>query len=129
MAKTQQFQLQIRSAATISADKFGIKKIYPTKVGGREWFINMANPSNDSIFSVGDSSHQNITRQTDGSWHILYPKVRMEVATPLGSALWKNVEITGYIKVNSIIPHDHKNDANYTDIAWLARSGRHSDRT
>jgi hypothetical protein len=113
----------------ISADKFGIKKIYPTKVGGREWFINMANPSNDSIFSVGDSSHQNITRQTDGSWHILYPKVRMEVATPLGSALWKNVEITGYIKVNSIIPHDHNNDANYTDIAWLARSGRHSDST
>jgi len=111
----------------LSADKFGIKKIYPTNIGGREWFINMANPKNDSLFSVGDISHQNITRESDGSWHILYPKVRMEVTTPPGSALWKNVEITGYVKVNSIIPHDHNNNANYTDIAWLARSGRHSD--
>ena len=83
------------AVAALSTDKFGIKKIYPTNVGGREWFINMTNPKNDSLFSVGDISHQNITRESDGSWHILYPKVRMEVTTPLGSALWKNVEITG----------------------------------
>ena len=25
-------------------DPFGIKKIYPTKQGGREWFMNMSNP-------------------------------------------------------------------------------------
>src|SRR5207244_142919 len=29
-------------------DKFGIKEIYPTKKGGgREWYINMADPRND----------------------------------------------------------------------------------
>lgn len=33
-------------------DKFGIKKIYPTSEGGREWFVNMNNPKNDSIYSL-----------------------------------------------------------------------------
>ena len=31
-------------------DKFGIKEIYPTKQGGREWYISMSNPRNDNIF-------------------------------------------------------------------------------
>ena len=39
--------------------------------------------------------------------------------------MWKNVEITGYVKVNSIIPNDnHK--VNYTDLAWFARGGTHT---
>ena len=60
----------------ISIDKFGIKKIYPTKTGGREWYVNMNNPVNDSIFSIG--SDQNITKQSSGegggsSWRISNP--------------------------------------------------------
>ena len=31
-----------------SVDKFGIKKIYPTKTGGEEWYMNMNNPTSDS---------------------------------------------------------------------------------
>ena len=31
-------------------DKFGVKKIYPTKQDGREWFINMDNPNHDGPF-------------------------------------------------------------------------------
>jgi hypothetical protein len=27
-------------------DPFGVKKIYPTKQGGREWFMKMSNPEN-----------------------------------------------------------------------------------
>jgi len=35
-------------------DKFGIKEIYPTKQdgGGREWYVNMNSPINDTIFSL-----------------------------------------------------------------------------
>ena len=34
---------------TDTLNKFAIKKIYPTSEGGREWFVNMNNPKNDSI--------------------------------------------------------------------------------
>jgi hypothetical protein len=46
-------------------DKFGIKEIYLTKKGGREWFINMADPRNDSIFSTGFS--QNLIKQNSSN--------------------------------------------------------------
>jgi hypothetical protein len=110
-------------------DKFGIKEMYPTKKGGREWHINMTNPRNDpAIFSIG--SKQNIIRQTDdGSWRITNPQVRMRVTTPPSSTQWKNVEITGYVKVNATnitMSHHHQKDIP-NDIAWLARGGAHTD--
>jgi hypothetical protein len=114
------------TSSPASLDKFGIKEIYPTKQGGREWYINMSNPRNDNIFSIGTGfAHENITKQPDGSWHIAYPKVRMSVDTPLNAPMWKNVEITGYVKINSIIPNDN-NKVNYTDLAWFARGGTHT---
>ena len=36
-------------------DKFGTKEMYPTKKGDREWYVNMADPKNDPIFSTGFS--------------------------------------------------------------------------
>ncbi len=30
-----------------NSDKFGVSEIYPTKPGGREWFIDMNNPTKD----------------------------------------------------------------------------------
>ena len=83
-------------------DKFEIKDIYPTKNGGREWFMDMDNPTNDKTFSI--TSHIPITRNNDdGSWFIDKPEVRMNVNTPKGEPLWKNVEITGYVKPTSVI--------------------------
>ena len=103
-------------------DKFGILEIYPTKVDGREWYLNMSNPMNDSMFSIG--SDQNIIKQNDSSWRITNPQVRMNVTTPPNYKEWKNVEITGYIKVISIKDR-HKDIPN--DIAWLARGGAHNE--
>jgi hypothetical protein len=103
-------------------DNFAIKEIYPTRVGGREWYVNMHNPINDSIFSIG--SDQSITKQNDSSWRITNPEVRMNVTTPHNSKQWKNVEITGYVKVISIKNRDKDIPE---DIAWLARGGIHND--
>jgi hypothetical protein len=103
-------------------DKFGIMEFYPTKAGGREWFINMENPTSDGIFNP----QSNLSRQQDGSWRItgklttgkFYDEVRMNVNTPTGVQNWKNVEITGYAKVNSIIVpfNGTPND----DLTWYA---------
>jgi hypothetical protein len=117
--------------------KLGLKQIYPTIEGGREWYVNMTNPRNDPIFSLGSS--QNIIKQNssndghDGSrisWRITNPQVRMHVDTPPGSAQWKNVEITGYVKINKtdVTTAEHYQDDIPDHIAWLARSGEHTDR-
>src|SRR5215211_1549314 len=115
-------------------DKFGIEKIYPTKNGGEEWFMNMNNIYEDKQFypfGESDSKYANsnliITKNDDLSWKIKsknnLAKVRMNVYTSDGyhpeaiktldqSELadqgymqsekdWKNVEITGYIKLNN----------------------------
>ena len=101
-------------------DIFGTKEIYPTKPGGKEWFLNSDDPRSDGIFFI--TSDKNITRQSDGSWLINSSEVRMNVDTPPGTPEWKNVEITGYAKILSVI--DSKKQ---TDLAWFARSGRHSN--
>ncbi|MGA8405253.1 MAG: hypothetical protein WB664_10595, partial [Nitrososphaeraceae archaeon] len=109
-------------------DKFGIMEIYPTKAGGREWFINMENPTSDGIFNP----QSNLSRQQDGSWRIIgklttgkfYDEVRMNVNTPTGAKNWKNVEITGYAKVDSmVVPF---NGTANDDLTWYARGGKHN---
>lgn len=104
-------------------DKFGIVEIYPTKSGGREWFIDMNKPGEDPGFSPGS----NITRQLDGSWQIngrldngtYVGEVRMQVSRLPGFEEWKNVEMTGYAK---IIPSNNPNDS----LVWSIRGGRHN---
>ena len=136
-------------------DKFGIEKIYPSKIGGEEWFMNMDNVFDDSQFypfGVSDSkfedSNLRIIQNEDGSWNLKskdnLAKVRMNVYTSDGyqpkqietldhSELaengfmqsekdWKNVEITGYIKLNNNnIP---LSEGRFT---WYARGGHHTE--
>jgi len=112
--------IQSNNSFSERVDKFGIKEIYPTKLGGREWFLNMDDPRSDGLFFI--TSDENITRQSDNSWLINSSKVRINVDTPAGTEPWKNVEITEYARVLSVI-----NPENETDLAWFARSGRHSN--
>jgi hypothetical protein len=102
---------------------FKVKEIYPTKPGGREWFINMADPHADKLFDPDAL----IQKEPDGSWRIGQTAdgsdedhVRMKVTTPEGQPEWKNVEITGYVKALwADSPTDH--------VDWYARGGRHSN--
>jgi len=140
-----------------SVDKFGIKEIYPTKIGGREWYVNMSSPESDKMFSIsGDtkgergsltsnlSSLQNgtssylgnnstkITKVREGSYQIIGERkageynlaVRMNVNTPpVGVSPWKNVEMTGYIKVIAALTNSSSNDLS---LEWYARGGNHT---
>jgi hypothetical protein len=114
---------RISSESLTKLDKFGILEIYPTKLGGREWFIDMNKPVEDPGFNPGS----NITRQLDGSWQIngrlengtYVGEVRMEVSRLPGSKEWKNVEMTGYAK---IVPSNNPNDS----LVWSIRGGRHN---
>jgi hypothetical protein len=117
-------------------DKFGIKKLYPTKSGGEEWYMNMANPQGDSRFNPQNT----ITKNSDGSWKMKSSKVRMGVYTSSGYSSskiptidhskilakgymmapndWKNFEMTMYTKVNKAGSDDN--------FAPYGRGGRHT---
>jgi hypothetical protein len=125
-----------------NVDKFGIQEIYPTKHGGREWFINMSSPLSDKNFSLSgggerasnsslanaSSINGQIIKQPDGSYQIYGVRktgkydfsVRMNVNTSdsATSQWWKNVEMTGYAKVISITSSNPAMD-------WYARGRLH----
>jgi hypothetical protein len=110
----------------IMQETFNPREIYPTKQGGREWHVNMDNPLEDDIFDPGTR----IIKLQDGSWAVgdqgdKNYQVRMNVLTPPGLKEWKNVEITGYVKVI----HSASEDSPLQEgaINWYARGGRHSD--
>ncbi|QRN96399.1 discoidin domain-containing protein [Archangium violaceum] len=118
-------------------DVFGVTMIYPTKAGGETWFLK-DNALQDTRFDPQDT----ITRNADGSWKNKSSQVRMHAKTTTGydSKLiptydpdvlasrgymqaandWKNVEMTGFIKVNAASDMSD-------NFAWYARGGRHTD--
>ena len=122
------------SAGDSGSDVFGIKKIYPTKAGGEEWFMDMTDGRDTR------SSPPSLTKNSDGSFKVRSTQVRYGVYTTSGynpgeiETLnhgliaqngfmqspndWKNVEMTGYVKVNS--------GQSGENFAWYARGGRHT---
>lgn len=121
-----------------SQDKFGIEKVYPTKNGGQEWYMNMENPTSDGRFNP----QAQISKNPDGSWKMKSDKVRMYVYSLNGyqpiritsnnglsevashgymgtPSDWRDVEITGYVKLNSFSENDN--------FVWYTRGGKHTD--
>jgi hypothetical protein len=97
--KVGNIQLQKISFAAGQTDKFGIKKIYPTKSGGNEWFVNMEDPYSDPMLQ----NRETLTKQSDGSWQVSggsNGQVRLEAWSP-SNEKWLNVEITMYAKMVS----------------------------
>jgi hypothetical protein len=116
-----------------SIDKFGIRKIYPTKSGGEEWFMDMSDGQDPR------SRPPSMTKNPDGSFKVTSSQVRYGVFTSSGYQPdkvvldhgilaqrgymqspndWKNVELTGYVKVNAGQSNEN--------FAWYARGGRHT---
>jgi F5/8 type C domain len=116
-------------------DPFGIEKIYPTKSGTEEdeWYMDMSDGEDDR------SRPPSMEKNDDGSFKVTSSQVRYNVFTTSGynpddieldhGVLaergymqspndWRDVEITGYVKVNS-----GDSDENF---AWYARGGRHT---
>ncbi|WP_245682756.1 hypothetical protein [Archangium gephyra] len=114
-------------------DAFGVAMLYPTKAGGDEWTL-AANAVADPRFDPRTA----LTRNPDGSWKVRDKQVRMHVYTSTGydtAAIatydrevlassgfmqaandWKNVEMTGYVRVNS-------GGRREENLSWQARGG------
>lgn len=111
-----------------NTDTFGIRKIYHTLTGAEEWYVNLANPTSDERFQ----NEPPLLRNADGSWHLQGNspdyQVRIEAWSPAYSdstqrinAKWRNVEITGYMKMEQ----EFGNTGNYM-FQLYSRGGHHS---
>lgn len=103
---------------TIPVDPFGVRKIYPTKPNGREWYMNRDDVMADGIFRSVVAPKPN----GDGTWYIntLRPGepnqgARLDVTTPSGEDLWLNIEMTGYVRLISA--------SDEQEFAWRTTSG------
>lgn len=127
----------------IGKDPFGVREIYQTKQGGEEWFMNMNNLISDPrLFTRTDQSQ--FSKNPDGSWKVgptNNDQGRLHIYTPSGYHQnlittynemqlaakgymqspndWKNVEMTGYVKLNAYKQMDHA-------FVWQIRGGHHS---
>jgi len=127
-------------------NKFGIKEIYPTKAGGEEWFMKMNDPGNDPRIGGEGPPTTFVQQNGDGSWKVESMEVRYGTLTSSGyhpdliSTLnqqvlaskgyiqspndWKNVEMTGYFKVNSFTKPNQNGPPH---IELVARCGRNTN--
>ncbi len=107
-------------------DNFGIRKVYETKQGGEEWYVNRA----DWISDTRLQNEPALTKNADGSYSFRGSspdyQVRIEAWSPAYAdsqqrinAKWFQVEITGYQKVNQELV-----EAPYL-AQWYSRGGHH----
>jgi hypothetical protein len=91
----------VTMTSTGSVDMFGVKELYPTKPGGRQWFFNATEPRDGLVISPAAAA---LYGKPDGSWKIGRETgspntgLRMYVISPDG---WRDVEMTGYMKLKS----------------------------
>jgi hypothetical protein len=113
-------------------DKFGVVEIYPTKENGREWYMNTSDPRSDKDF-VADGR---IKKQPNGAWRISGEdlrgnhkgQVRIEINTSKNEEQWKNVEITGYVRVVQTTGSNSSTSSSLENVfQWYARGGRHDE--
>jgi hypothetical protein len=129
-----------KQASFTGLDKFGIKEIYPTVPGGREWFVNMDDPKTDPLFLITEDIPIK-KNNLDNSWSINDSMIRMNVITPKGYKQWKNVEMTGYIKAITLYKlttslnknsndngNNEEESGNIMDVDWHARGGEHNSK-
>ena len=97
----------------------------------------MQDPLDDEIVSF--NSDIALDQQSDDSWRVNSSKVRIRVDTLPGQEEWKNVEMTGYVKMISSTPTTGSREFSDQDegsengdsldphLTWRARGGRHND--
>ena len=107
---------------TDSVDPFGVRRIYPTTAGGREWYLPAKAEVESDEWKPSDGSRGRVMATSQpGVFHV-EGSPRFPVVSPAGKAWWRNVEITGYFRYLATRSIDRERPG------WqiFARSERHT---
>ncbi len=108
------------AASGIAADRFGVRKLYPTVAGGREWFLSPT-PATDPAWRPESRSDVFAATSEPGVFHAAGTGPRFSVRSPAGTAWWRNVEMTGYIRYRGPAPGELR-----PHWEWYTRGERHT---
>jgi hypothetical protein len=97
----------------------------------------MEDPLSDESFSI--TSNVPISKNIeDGlAWSINDTQIRMNIDTPDDAQPWKNIEMTGYVKIKSIYETNQEDEGGTDsgdseslapDLTWRARGGSHNSQ-
>ncbi len=101
-------------------DRFGVQEIYRTKPGGREWYFNSIDPRDGLVISPAAA----VLYPGSEAWKIGWETdsdntgLRMYVFSDDNNSSWRDVEMTGYVKLESYTLEE--------EFAWAVRSGKHT---
>lgn len=105
----------------MNLDRFGVRKIYQTRPGGREWTLpdDAERPSQEWNVEANP-----VTRVRAGVFRTVGNdgETRLTVGSPRFKIWWRNVEMTGYFRY--VRPHDSFDQERHWE--FLARSGKHT---
>lgn len=135
------------SSISNDLDSFGIKKIYPTVIGGEEAYISMTAPNGGTRLDIGGSVTA-LLKNADDSWRCdnnedvrLYLKTSADYDQSLvtqnhaearqrGFLMspydWKNVEVTGFYYLDVRTPRSPEFGGVSEQISHAARTARHA---
>lgn len=107
------------AAGSHGVDRFGVKEIYQSKPGGHEWYLNATEPEGGLDISPAAAAPQH---WSDGTWKIGRETSFSETGLRMYviSDAWQDVEMTGYVKLESYTFEE--------EFAWAVRTGKHTDR-
>jgi hypothetical protein len=103
-----------------AVDPFGVRMLYPTKPGGREWFLS-AEPSADPAWRPESRSDVFAAESEAGVFHAAGAGPRFSVRSPAGTDWWRNVEMTGYVRYRGPVTGELR-----PHWEWYARGERHT---
>jgi hypothetical protein len=106
-----------------NVDRFGVREIYPTAPGGREWTLPDAA---DKLDWQWHPEFDDVTQVSPGVFHTRGKKgeIRLNIRSPEGAAWWQNVEMTGYFRETNT--EAGSNQKPHWEL--LARGERHNNR-
>jgi hypothetical protein len=112
-------------AARKGFDPFGVRELYPTIPGGREWYLPV---DADQTSPEWNTDHAVSRTDEPGVFHVDGAKQpRLDVRSPAGKAWWRNVEITGYVRARALLKdapqRGHVQKPHWT---FYARGERHT---
>jgi hypothetical protein len=84
-------------------DRFGVRKVYPTLGGGREWFLPADAEKANSEWSPSNGSRGKLVKTGTAGVFRVSGGPRLPAKAPAGQKWFRNVEVTGYYKLNKKI--------------------------